>query len=60
MIDVHLPTTDGRTVIMSRSTQPEPELKILLQQLRLTFPKQPQPRMVANPDVIKQNVVKTF
>ena len=28
MIDVHLPTTDGRTVIMSRYTQPEPELQI--------------------------------
>ncbi len=45
MIDVHLPTTDGRTVIMSRYTQPEPELQILLQQLRLSFPAQPPPRM---------------
>jgi hypothetical protein len=48
MIDVHLPTTDGRTVIMSRYTQPEPELQILLQQLRLTFTGQPPPRMTAN------------
>lgn len=60
MIDVHLPTTDGRTVIMSRYTQPEPELQILLQQLRLSFPKQPPPRMVAKADVIKRDVVKTF
>ena len=47
MIDVHLPTTDGRTVIMSRYTQPEPELQILLKQLRLSFPNQPPPRMTA-------------
>ena len=46
MIDVHLPTTDGRMVIMSRYTQPEPELQILLKQLHLSFPGQPPPRMV--------------
>lgn len=45
MIDVHLPTTDDRTVIMSRYTQPEPDLQILLKQLRLSFPGQPPPRM---------------
>jgi len=48
MIDVHLPTTDGRRVIMSRYTQPEPELEILLKRLRLCFPKQPPPRMTVN------------
>jgi hypothetical protein len=48
MIDIHLPTTDGRTVIMSRYTQPEAELQILLTQLRLSFPGQPPPRMTAN------------
>ena len=51
MIDVHLPTTDGRTVIMSRYTKPEPELQILLTQLRLSFPNQPSPRMAAKVDV---------
>ena len=25
MIDVHLPTTDGREIILTRYTQPEPE-----------------------------------
>ena len=48
MIDVHLPTTDGRRVIMSRYTQPEPELEILLKRLGLCFPKQPPPRMTVN------------
>jgi len=52
MIDVHLPTTDGRTVIMSRHTQPEPELQILLKQLRLSFPNQPSPRVATNADVM--------
>ena len=60
MIDVHLPTTDNHTVIMSRYTQPEPELKILLQQLRLFFPKQPPPRMVTRTDMVTPDVVKTF
>jgi hypothetical protein len=60
MVDVHLPTTDGRTVIMSRSTQPEPELQILLKQLRLSFPDQPPPRIAVNGDMARRPVVKTF
>jgi hypothetical protein len=47
MIDVHLPTTDGRKIIMSRYTQPEPELQILLKQLRMSLPNQPPPRVTA-------------
>lgn len=47
MIDVHLPTTDGREVILSRYTQPEPELRILLKQLRIFLPDQPPPRVTA-------------
>jgi hypothetical protein len=34
MIDVHLPIDDGRTVILSRYTQPEKELQMLLEALR--------------------------
>jgi hypothetical protein len=30
MMDLHLPTTDGRKIIMSRYTQLEPELQMLL------------------------------
>jgi hypothetical protein len=52
MIDVHLPTTDGRKIIMSRYTQPEPELQILLDQLRLSLPKQPPPRVTAKGELI--------
>jgi transposase len=45
MIDVHLPTTDGRNLILSRYTQPEKELQLLLHQLSLTLPDQPPPRL---------------
>jgi transposase len=47
MIDVHLPTTDGRHVILPRHTQPEKELQVLLDQLKLTLPEQPPPRITA-------------
>src|SRR3974377_2428066 len=45
MVDVHLPTTDGREVILSRYTQPEPDAALLLQHLRLTVPPHPPPRV---------------
>jgi len=51
MIDVHLPTTDQRTVILSRHTEPEPELRVLLDQMRLTLPPQPPPRITAKGEV---------
>src|SRR5512144_2007903 len=38
MVDVHLPTTDGRHLILSRYTEPEPDQKLLLQQLGLHLP----------------------
>jgi len=56
MIDLHLPTTDGRKVIMSRYTQPEPELEMLLKQLRLSLPNQPRPRVTADGQVPEQLV----
>jgi hypothetical protein len=45
MIDVHLPTTDGRELLLTRYTQPEPELQLLIQQLKLDLPQQPPPRI---------------
>jgi transposase len=47
MLDVHFPTTDGRTLILSRHTEPDTDQKILIQQLRLTLPPQPSPRITA-------------
>jgi hypothetical protein len=45
MIDVFVPTTDGRQVSLTRYTQPEPELKLLLEKLQLTLPAQPPPKI---------------
>ena len=45
MIDVHLPTTDGRQIILMRTTQPEPELKLLLDKLKLELPVQSPPKI---------------
>jgi hypothetical protein len=60
-IDVHRPTTDGRKVILSRYTQPEPELQMLLRRLRLFLPSQPPPRVTTKGKVTQQlPVVKTF
>jgi hypothetical protein len=48
MIDVHLPTSDGRTIILSRYTQPEADLQLLLKQLKLQLPDQPPPKITAS------------
>jgi transposase len=49
MIDLHVPTTDGRELMLTRYTEPEPELRLLLDKLKLAFPAQPQPKMIADP-----------
>jgi transposase len=48
MIDVHVPTTDGRELLLTRYTQPEPELQLLISQLKLQLPPQPQPRITTS------------
>jgi hypothetical protein len=45
MIDVHLPTTDRRELLLTRYTQPEPELQLLIQQLKFQLPPQPPPKI---------------
>jgi hypothetical protein len=45
MLDVHLPTTDGREIVMSRYTQPEKDLCLLLDQMNLTLPEQAPPKI---------------
>jgi len=49
MVDVHLPTTDRRTLVLSRYTEPEPEQQLLLDRLRLRLPEQSPPRISSNP-----------
>ena len=48
MIDVHPPTTDGRELLLTRYTQPEPELNLLLKKLKLDLPAQPPPKITAS------------
>ena len=48
MIDVHLPTTDGRELVLTRYTEPEPELNLLLKNLKLDLPAQPPPKITAS------------
>jgi len=48
MIDVHVPTTDGRELLLTRYTQPEPELQLLISQLKFQLPPQPQPRITTS------------
>ena len=45
MLDVHLPTTDGREVILTRYTQPEPDQRLVLEKLKLQLPDQSPPKI---------------
>jgi len=45
MIDVRIPTTDGRMLEMRRYSQPEPEHQIILDKLKMDLPKQPPPKI---------------
>ena len=47
MIDVHLPTTDGRELLLTRYTEPQLELSLLLKKLKLELPAQPSPKITA-------------
>jgi hypothetical protein len=47
MIDVHIPTTDGRELVLKRYTEPERDLKLLLGELKLVLPEQP-PKITAS------------
>jgi hypothetical protein len=47
MLDVHFPTTDGRTLVLSRYTELNTDQKMLVKQLNLTLPAQPPPRLMA-------------
>ena len=49
MIDLHVPTTDGRELRLTRYTEPEPELRLILDKLRLVLPAQQMPTIASNP-----------
>ena len=49
MVDVRVPTTDGRVLILPRHTQPDADQQLLLSQLKLRLPDQPPPRIQSQP-----------
>ena len=48
MVEVWIPMVDGRWLVMPRHTQPEPDVQALLNQIRITLPAQPPPRIKAS------------
>ena len=47
MLDVAVPTTDGRELLLVRRTEPSHDVQLLLDHLNLTLPPQPPPRIRA-------------
>lgn len=54
MLDVSVPTTDGRELLLVRRTEPSADVALLLDQLKLTLPAQPPPkiRYIAQPTAV--------
>lgn len=40
LVDVHIPTTDGRELVMPRYTKPEGRQEMILDEVNLKLPKQ--------------------
>ena len=53
MLDVYFPTTDGRTLILSRYTELNADQKLLVKQLNLDLPVQPRPRITAGGQIVQ-------
>jgi transposase len=47
MVEVWIPTVDGRWLVLPRHTQPEKDVQAVLDQLHITLPPQPPPRIQA-------------
>jgi transposase len=45
LLDVEVPTTDGRTLVLPRHTEPESQQRMILEKLGLELPAQPPPRI---------------
>jgi hypothetical protein len=60
MLDVAVPTTDGRELLLVRRTAPSRDVQLLLDHLRLSLPPQPPPRIRAPNSNRAGVVVATF
>lgn len=45
MLDVHVPTLDGRELLLTRHTEPSADVALLLERLNLVLPPQPPPKI---------------
>ena len=54
MLDVHVPTTDGRELVFCRYTQPEKDHKMLLAQLGWELPPQSPPRITQKGQLLEE------
>lgn len=45
MLDVHVPTLDGRELLLTRHTEPSTDVALLIEQLGLVLPPQPPPKI---------------
>jgi hypothetical protein len=45
MVEVWISTVDGRWLVLPRHTQPEKDVQALLDQIHITLPPQPPPRI---------------
>jgi hypothetical protein len=46
-VDVHLPTINGRYLILLRYTQPDRDQRLLLSQMKMELPQQPSPKITS-------------
>jgi hypothetical protein len=60
MIDVHVPTTDGRELVLTRYTQPDADRRLLLTQLHFSLPDHPPPHITDPQTKNPPPVVQTF
>jgi transposase len=52
MLDVRVPVTDGRELLLVRRTEPDHDVALLLHQLGLTLPAQPPPKIRRRPAIV--------
>jgi hypothetical protein len=48
MVEVWIPTLDGRWLVLPRHTQPEKDVQAMLDHLHIALPSQPPPRIKAS------------
>ena len=48
MVEVWIPTLDGRWLVLPRHTQPENDVQAILDHIQITLPSQPPPRIKAS------------